>query len=77
MKVETYICDICKEEIPKIKKKYAPGIEKEFYRFGSLDYETGKQINAHEFGLDLCEKCAGEINLKMLKYKYEILNSCK
>ena len=36
MKVEIIICDCCKEEIPKIKKKDRFGIEREYYYFKQI-----------------------------------------
>lgn len=73
MKVETVICDCCKQEIPTIKKKDIFGIEREFYRFGKLNYgHPFTDINTHNLGLDLCEKCAGEISLEMYKTRVEL-----
>ena len=39
MKIEIIICDCCKNEIPSVKKKDIFGIEREYYRFGRLNYE--------------------------------------
>ena len=38
MRIEKIICDCCGEEIPKIKKKDVFDIEREYYRFGKLNY---------------------------------------
>lgn len=74
MKVETIICDCCGEEIPKAKKKDIFGIEREFYRFGKLNYGYPFQdINSRNLGLDLCEKCAGDISLEMQQSRTELL----
>lgn len=75
MKVEKIICDCCGEEIPTVKKKDIFGIEREYYRFGKLNYgEPFTDINCHNLGLDLCERCAGNISLEMYKTKMEMLN---
>lgn len=78
MKVEMIICDHCKEEIPKIKKKDSFGIEREYHRFGKLNFgKPFDDIDCHYFGIDLCEKCAGNISLEMLKTRMELLNECR
>lgn len=74
MKVETIICDCCKEEIPKIKKKDYFGIEREYYKFGNLNYgEPFTDINCHNLGLDLCEKCAAKISMEMQQTRKELI----
>lgn len=76
MKIEVIICDCCKEEIPKVKKKDAFGIEREYYRFGKLNYGYPfNDINCHNLGLDLCERCSGNINLEMLRTRIELINN--
>lgn len=48
MRIEKIICDCCGEEIPKVKKKDIFGIEREFYRFGKLNYRKPfTDINCH------------------------------
>lgn len=75
MRIEKIICDCCKEEIPKVKKKDIFGIEREFYRFGKLDFEYPfDDVNCHSLGWDLCEKCAGDISLEMCKKRMELNN---
>ena len=75
MRIEKIICDCCGEEIPKIKKKDVFGIEREYYRFGKLNYgDPFTDINCHNLGLDLCERCAGNISLEMYKTRMELLN---
>lgn len=76
MRVEKIICDRCKEEIPVVKKKDIFGIEREVYRFGTLNY-LGYPIDCRDFGMDLCERCAGNINLEMERTKQKILMGVK
>ncbi len=72
---EVATCDCCGEEIPKIKKKDVFGIEREYYRFGKLNYgKPFTDINCHNLGIDLCERCAGNISLEMYKMRMELLN---
>lgn len=74
MKVETIICDCCGEEIPKVKKKNIFGIETEYYKLGKLDYGYPfKDINCHTLGLDLCERCAGNISLEIQKERTNLI----
>lgn len=76
MKVEKIICDCCGEEIPKAKKKDVFGIEREYYRMGKLNYgEPFTDINCQNLGLDLCERCAGNISLEMYRRRMELINS--
>lgn len=76
MKVEKVICDCCGEEIPKAKKKDVFGIEREYYRMGKLNYgEPFTDINCQNLGLDLCERCAGNISLEMYRRRMELINS--
>lgn len=76
MKVEKIICDCCGEEIPKVKKKDVFGIEREYYRMGKLNYgEPFTDINCQNLGLDLCERCAGNISLEMYRRRMELINS--
>lgn len=72
MKIHKIICDCCNEEIPTVKKKNVFGVEQEIYRFGTLNY-FGSPIDCHALGFDLCEKCAGNINLQMEKIKVKTL----
>lgn len=75
MKVETIICDCCKEEIPKVKKKDMFGIEREYYRIGKLNYGYPfTDINCHNLGLDLCERCAGKISIEMINIRMKLIN---
>lgn len=75
MKIEIIICDCCKEEIPKVKKKDRFGIEREYYRLGKLNYgEPFADFNCQNLGLDLCERCAGKISLEMYKTRMELIN---
>ena len=74
MKIEKIICDCCKKEIPIEKKKDCFGIEKEYYRYGKLNYGYPfTDINCHNLGLDLCEKCAGNISIEMAQRRMELL----
>lgn len=74
MKIETIICDLCNEEIPKVKKKDIFGIEREYYRLGKLDYgHPFKDINCQVLGLHLCEQCAGNISLQMQNARMELI----
>lgn len=74
MKIETIICDCCGEEIPKVKKKDIFGIEREYYRIGKLNYGYPfKNINSRNLGLDLCERCAGDISLQMKQTRMELI----
>lgn len=74
MRIDIICCDRCGEEIPKVTKKDISGEEREFYRFGTLDYGYYKKVARHYIvGLDLCERCAGEISLEMLKAKMDAL----
>ena len=78
MKVEMIICDCCKEEIPKVKKKDIFGIEREYYRLGKLNYgEPFTDIDCRNLGLDLCERCAGDISLEMFKMRMHLLIECR
>lgn len=75
MEIKKIICDCCKEEIPKVKKKDCFGIEREYYRFGKLNYgEPFTDINCQNLGLDLCERCAGKVSLEMYKTRMELIN---
>lgn len=75
MRVEKIICDYCGEEIPKVKKKDIFGIEREYYRLGKLNYGgyPFENIDCNILGMDLCERCAGNISLEMQRVKMEIL----
>lgn len=74
LKIEKYICDCCGEEIPKVKKKDILGNEKEYYRFGRLNYGSlFSDINCRNLGIDLCEKCAGNISVEMVQRRMELL----
>ena len=77
MRVEKVICicDCCKEEIPKVKKKDIFGIEREYYRLGKLNYGCYpfENIDCNILGIDLCEKCAGNISLEIQRARMEIL----
>lgn len=74
MRVEKIICDCCKEEIPKVKKKDIFGIEREYYRFGHLDYgKPFTDINSRKLGIDLCEKCAAKINIEIYKARINMI----
>ena len=78
MKIEKIICDCCKEEIPKVKKKNMFGIEIEYYRFGKLNYgEPFDNIDCHDFGLDLCERCAWDISIQAYKTRMELIAKYK
>ena len=78
MKIEKIICDCCGEEIPKVKKKDIFGIEREFYRFGKLNYRKPfTDINCHNLGLDLCERCAGKISLEMCNLRIKLLSNSR
>lgn len=75
MKIEKIICDCCNEEIPKVKKKDIFGIEREYYRLGKLNYgHPFKDINCCDLGLDLCERCAGNISLEMCNARIRLIN---
>ena len=77
MKTEKIICDCCGENL-KAKKKDIFGIEREYYRFGKLNYgEPFTDINCHNLDLDLCERCAGKISLEMYKTRMEMLSGLK
>lgn len=68
MEVKMIICDCCKEEIPKEKKKDFFGIEREYYKFGKLSYwDHFIDIDCHVLGLDLCEKCASKLSIVIHK----------
>ena len=76
MKIEVIICDCCKEEIPKVKKKDMFGIEIEYYKFGKLNYGYPfTDINCHNLGLDLCERCSESINLEMCRIRIGLINN--
>ena len=61
-----------------LKKKDRFGIEREYYRFGKLNYgEPFTDINCHNLGLDLCERCAGNISLEMYKIRMKMINRCQ
>ncbi len=75
MKIEKIICDCCGEEVPKVKKKDIFGIEREYYRLGKLNYGYPfKDINCRDLGLDLCERCAGNISLGMCNTRMELIS---
>lgn len=69
MKVTKIICDYCNQEIPTVKKKDIFGIERECYRMGKLNYgfEPFTNIDSAILGADLCERCAGLINIEIVK----------
>lgn len=61
------ICDKCKHIIPLVEKNVY-GINIKCYKKGKILYFENVFNN-----LDLCEKCADEINLELLKSKTEFL----
>lgn len=74
MRVEIIYCDKCGEEIPKVKKKDIFGTEREYYRLGKLNYGYPfEDIDCTQLGMDLCERCAGNINLEMQRVRMEML----
>lgn len=74
MRVEKIVCDYCKKEIPTEKKRDILGIEREFYKFGTLNY-FGFPMKCQAIGLDLCERCAKEIDIKMEEAKLKMLTN--
>lgn len=72
---EIMICDVCNEEIPKVKKKDVFGIEREYYRLGEINVdESYSHIKLHELlGVHTCERCAAKMSQDMLKWKYDVL----
>ena len=67
-----------KISVSGVKKKDSFGIEREYYRFGKLNFgKLFNDIGCHYFGIDLCEKCAGNISLEMLKTRMELLSECR
>lgn len=75
MRVETIYCNKCGDKIPTVKKKDALGVEREFYRFGKLDFGYPfENIDPRDFGIDLCERCSGEINLEMQRTRMGLLS---
>lgn len=79
MRIQKIICDYCGEEIPTVKKNDLFGIEREFYRLGKLSFgDPFNDINPHTIlGIDLCEKCAGNISFKMCEAKMTAINSLR
>ena len=75
MRKYIYCCDCCGEEIPTYKKKDIFGIEREYFKFGKLNYGcmASKNITIERFGVDLCERCAEIINLKTEITRLELL----
>lgn len=73
MRKTVITCNVCKDEIPIVKKKDIFGIEREFYRFGQLELGDSFNIDTTRLGIDLCEKCAGKISLEMQEAKFKIL----
>ena len=60
---------------PKSKKDVF-GIEREYYRMGKLNYGYPfTDINCRNLGIDLCERCAGNISLEMYKRRMELINN--
>ena len=73
MRVETIYCDKCGEEIPKVKKKDIFGIDREYYRLGKLNYGYPfEDIDCNRLGIELCERCTGNLSLEMQMKKIEI-----
>lgn len=79
MRIQKIICDYCGEEIPTVKKKDLFGTEREFYRLGKLSFGNPfNDINPHTIlGIDLCERCAGNISFKMCEARIAAINSLK
>lgn len=75
MIIQTCICDLCNEEIPIVKKKDMFGIEREYYRVGKiqLDHPFENIELSRTMGIHLCEKCAAQVSLDIMKRKTEIL----
>lgn len=74
MKIEKIIYNCYGEEIPKVKKRDIFGTEREYYRMGKLNYgEPFTDTNCQNLGLDLCERCAGKISLKLERTRNELL----
>ena len=76
MIVQTIICNICEEPIPIVRKKDCFGIERDYYRFGILDFgKPFDNIRLDKMGLDvhICETCSAKLNMLMYKEKMEIL----
>lgn len=77
MRIEKVVCDHCGEEIPKVKKKDLFGKKREFYRLGKLNFgDPFNDINPRNIlGIDLCERCAGNISFKMCEARMAAINS--
>ena len=78
MRVESIICNICKNKIPAIKKKDAFGIEHTYYDVGDLDSMklSGKDLDYH-FNVHICKSCAARINNEMLTKINHLLPTSK
>lgn len=78
MIIETMICDLCNEEIPKVKKKDWMGIEREFYRIGKINVDhTFQNVDISSlFHIHLCEKCAARVSVDLLNRKMELFLQC-
>lgn len=76
MRITKIICDCCGEEIPKAKKKDFFGNEIEYYRLGKLNFgEPFNNINPHNIlGIDLCERCTGNISMDIYKVRMEMIS---
>lgn len=73
--IEIMICDICNEEIPKVKKKDWMGIEREYYRKGKINVDhTFQNVDlSDKLGIHICERCAAQISMDLMKSKMELL----
>lgn len=73
-RVVKVICDSCGKEIPVIKKKDIFGIEREYIQSGKLESLNFTDNNPSKFGVDFCKDCAHAIDMKVMKWKLEILS---
>lgn len=72
MRIQMIKCDICGNEIPKIKKKDLFGIEREYYDAGCLDFgEPFTNIDPTILGIDLCKSCAEKYSERMMNFRRE------
>lgn len=67
------VCDICGEEIPTYEKEVLPGVKRRFYKTGKPKYIPYLYV----LHIHLCEKCATQIDLEALEWKFSIMENSK
>lgn len=77
MRVQVMFCDCCEMPIPKVIEKDIFGNDKEFYKFGKLNFGCSafSNVDCRTLGIDLCPSCADKISLIAQQKKIEMLTN--